>query len=242
MKRVSLNDILVYPFTSVDDMMSYIDGRNCILVAVNAEKVVMANDSTRNIINNNIGYCDGVGVVKALKQLGIKNVVKIAGCELWLKLIERYHSNKSFYLVGGKQNVIDDTISKLRTEYPDINIVGYRNGYLQSEEDREALIEDVATIKPDIVFVAMGSPKQEILMHDMQKVHPAVYQGLGGSFDVYTGYVKRAPQWWINHNLEFIYRVLVQPKRIKRQLHYLKFAMWLYTGRFEREQKALLQK
>ena len=54
MKRVSLNDILVYPFTSVDDMMSYIDGRNCILVAVNAEKVVMANDSTRNIINNNI--------------------------------------------------------------------------------------------------------------------------------------------------------------------------------------------
>ena len=143
MKRVSLNDILVYPFISVDDMMSYIDGRNCILVAVNAEKVVMANDSTRNIINNNIGYCDGVGVVKALKQLGIKNVVKIAGCELWLKLIERYHSNKSFYLVGGKQNVIDDTISKLRTEYPDINIVGYRNGYLKSGDEQDQLISDI---------------------------------------------------------------------------------------------------
>ena len=242
MKRVSLNDILVYPFTSVDDMMSYIDGRNCILVAVNAEKVVMANDSTRNIINNNIGYCDGVGVVKALKQLGIKNVVKIAGCELWLKLIERYHSNKSFYLVGGKQNVIDDTISKLRTEYPDINIVGYRNGYLKSGDEQDQLISDIKQKKPDFVFVAMGSPKQELLMGKMQKSHPAIYQGLGGSFDVYTGYVKRAPQWWINHNLEFIYRVLVQPKRIKRQLHYLKFAMWLYTGRFEREQKALLQK
>ena len=242
MKRVSLNDILVYPFTSVDDMMSYIDGRNCILVAVNAEKVVMANDSTRNIINNNIGYCDGVGVVKALKQLGIKNVVKIAGCELWLKLIERYHSNKSFYLVGGKQNVIDDTISKLRTEYPDINIVGYRNGYLKSGDEQDQLISDIKQKKPDFVFVAMGSPKQELLMGKMQKSHPAIYQGLGGSFDVYPGYVKRAPQWWINHNLEFIYRVLVQPKRIKRQLHYLKFAMWLYTGRFEREQKALLQK
>ena len=169
MKRVSLNDILVYPFTSVDDMMSYIDGRNCILVAVNAEKVVMANDSTRNIINNNIGYCDGVGVVKALKQLGIKNVVKIAGCELWLKLIERYHSNKSFYLVGGKQNVIDDTISKLRTEYPDINIVGYRNGYLKSGDEQDQLISDIKQKKPDFVFVAMGSPKQELLMGKMQK-------------------------------------------------------------------------
>ena len=242
MKKKSLNGVLVYPFKSTDELLTYINNKNKILVAINAEKVVMATDLTKEIINNNIGYCDGVGAVKALRRLGEKDVVKIAGCELWLHIINRYHSEKSFYFIGGKQNIIDQTISKLKTEYPDINIVGYRNGYLQSEEDREALIEDVATIKPDIVFVAMGSPKQEILMHDMQKVHPAVYQGLGGSFDVYTGYVKRAPQWWINHNLEFIYRVLVQPKRIKRQLHYLKFAMWLYTGRFEREQKALLQK
>ena len=234
MKRVSLNDILVYPFTSVDDMMSYIDGRNCILVAVNAEKVVMANDSTRNIINNNIGYCDGVGVVKALKQLGIKNVVKIAGCELWLKLIERYHSNKSFYLVGGKQNVIDDTISKLRTEYPDINIVGYRNGYLKSGDEQDQLISDIKQKKPDFVFVAMGSPKQELLMGKMQKSHPDIYQGLGGSFDVYTGHVQRAPKWWVDHNIEFAYRLFKEPSRIKRQIHLVKFFWWLLIGKFKK--------
>ena len=234
MKRVSLNDILVYPFTSVDDMMSYIVGRNCILVAVNAEKVVMANDSTRNIINNNIGYCDGVGVVKALKQLGIKNVVKIAGCELWLNLIERYLSNKSFYLVGGKQNVIDDTISKLRTEYPDINIVGYRNGYLKSGDEQDQLISDIKQKKPDFVFVAMGSPKQELLMGKMQKSHPAIYQGLGGSFDVYTGHVQRAPKWWVDHNIEFAYRLFKEPSRIKRQIHLVKFFWWLLIGKFKK--------
>ena len=180
-------------------------------------------------MTNNIGYCDGVGVVKALKQLGIKNVVKIAGCELWLKLIERYHSNKSFYLVGGKQNVIDDTISKLRTEYPDINIVGYRNGYLKEENAEEKLIEDIARKKPDVVFVAMGSPKQELLMERIQKCHAAIFQGLGGSFDVYTGHVQRAPKWWVDHNLEFAYRLIKEPKRIKRQIHLVKYAYWLIT-------------
>lgn len=217
--------------------MDFIEDKSCILVAVNAEKVVMATDMTRGIINANVGYCDGVGAVKALRQLGNKDVVKIAGCELWLHLIKKYHSTKSFYLVGGKQNIIDETVAKLKEEFPDINIKGYRNGYLKSKEEEQQLIDDIAQKKPDFVFVAMGSPKQELLMGKMQQLHPAVYQGLGGSFDVYTGHVKRAPKWWLNHNLEFFYRVLVQPKRIGRQLHYMKYAMWLYTGKFKRESK-----
>ena len=100
-----------------------------------------------------------------------------------------------------------------------INIVGYRNGYLENDEERHALIEDVAAKSPDIVFVAMGSPKQELLMGEMQQRHKAIYQGLGGSFDVYTGNVKRAPKWWVDHKVEFAYRFFKEPKRIKRQIH-----------------------
>jgi len=89
------------------------------------------------------------------------------------------------------------------------------------------LIQDISTKKPDVVFIAMGSPKQELLMEQIQKAHPAHYQGLGGSFDVYTGNIQRAPKWWIKNNLEWAYRLVKQPTRIKRQLIYIKFYIYL---------------
>ena len=70
------------------------------------------------------------------------------------------------------------------------------------------MIDDIVEKKPDVVFVAMGSPKQELLMEEIQRQHRAIFQGLGGSFDVYTGHVQRAPKWWVEHNLEFAYRLI----------------------------------
>jgi UDP-N-acetyl-D-mannosaminouronate:lipid I N-acetyl-D-mannosaminouronosyltransferase len=225
--RVSLNGVLVYPFTSKEELLEYIDANKGILVAVNAEKILHATDQTRGIINRNIGYCDGSGAVLALRKKGFDKVIKIAGCELWQHIVKRYNKEKSFYLVGSKPDVIKETVEKLRHEFPKINIVGYRDGYIKNDKERRILIEDIASKKPDVVFIAMGSPKQELLMEEMQKRHNAIYQGLGGSFDVYTEYVERAPQWWCRHNMEFAYRLLKEPKRIKRQIHLLKFAYWL---------------
>ena len=125
-------------------------------------------------------------------------------------------------------------MAKLNKELDGINIVGYRDGYIKSAEERLALIHDVVEKKPNVVFVAMGSPKQELLMEEMFTQHRAVYQGLGGSFDVYTGHVERAPQWWVNHGLEWAYRMLKEPKRIKRQIHLLRFEWWLLSGRFRK--------
>lgn len=229
MNKITLNGVEVMPFTSVESLLDYVDANKGILVAINAEKILHATPQSRAIINRNIGYCDGAGAVKALQQKGVKDVCKIAGCELWLKIVDKYHDSKSFYLVGGKQQVIDETVSKLRQEYPGMNIVGYRNGYFSGDEEIAQLVDDIAAKKPDVVFVAMGSPKQELLMEDMKKRHEAIYQGLGGSFDVYTGNVKRAPKWWVDHNLEFAYRLIKEPKRIKRQIHLVKFAWWLLT-------------
>lgn len=226
-KRVDLNGVKVYPFASEKELLDYVDSCPGILVAINAEKILHANDQTRAIINRNIGYCDGSGAVMALKQKGYKDVRKIAGCELWLKIIQRFLTEKTFYLVGSKPQVIEETVAKLKAEYPEIHIVGYRDGYLKSEQERLDLIADILAKKPDVVFVAMGSPKQELLMEEIQKQHKAIFQGLGGSFDVYTGHVERAPKWWVNHNLEFAYRLLKEPKRIKRQIYLVKYAWWL---------------
>ena len=231
MEKISLNGVEVLPFTSEAQLMDYADTHKGILVAINAEKILHATDATRSIINRNMGYCDGAGAMMALKKKGIKNVCKMPGCELWLKIVGRYYSSKTFYLVGGKQEVIEATVEKLRREFPGIRIVAYRNGYLRTDLERQALISDVAEKKPDVVFVAMGSPKQELLMEEMMEKHRAIYQGLGGSFDVYTGNVKRAPRWWVSHNLEFLYRLLKEPRRIKRQVPLIRFAWNLMRNR-----------
>jgi bacterial polymer biosynthesis proteins, WecB/TagA/CpsF family len=231
--RVELNGMKVFPFSSPKQLLEYVDSHKGILVAVNAEKVTKATDETRAIVNNNIGYADGAGVVVAMHELGHPEAVRIAGCDLWLDIIRESYRGMSFYLVGGKQEVIDETIAKLKREFEGINIVGYRNGYIKTNEERNALIQDVAAKKPDVVYVAMGSPKQEMLMADMMKQHQAIYQGLGGSFDVYTGRVKRAPLWWQKHNLEFLYRFLKQPQRYRREYYRLKFLYWMMIGKFK---------
>ncbi len=227
MNKLSLNGVEIYPFESEQQLLSFVDVHKGILVAINAEKILHATEQTRAIINRNIGYCDGAGAQLALKQKGYENACKIPGCELWLKIIARFYKEKTFYLVGGKQQVIEETVEKLQREFEGIQIVGYRNGYLKSDEEQQILINDIAEKKPDVVFVAMGSPKQELLMEEIQKRHNAIFQGLGGSFDVYTGHVQRAPKWWVEHNMEFAYRLIKEPKRIKRQIHLVKYAWWL---------------
>ena len=227
MDKVSLNGVEVAPFSSELELFDYIDEHKGILVAINAEKILNANEETRDIINRNLGYVDGAGAMIALHQKGYEEACKIPGCELWLKIIEHFHKDKSIYLIGSKPEVIEKTVQKLKSEFPNINIIGYRDGYIKTEQEKENLLREIEKKKPDIVFVAMGSPKQELLMEEMQERHNAIYQGLGGSFDVYTGNVERAPKWWIDHNLEFAYRLIKQPKRIKRQIHLAKFGYWL---------------
>lgn len=233
MNKINLRGVEIIPFTSREQIAEYVNEHPGILVAINAEKILHATEETRDIINRNIGYCDGAGPMLALRSLGYPNVVKVAGCELWLSLIRYFHKEKTFYLVGAMPQVIEDTVKKLQSEFPGIRIVGYRDGYIKTEDEKEALIADIETKKPDVVFVAMGSPKQELLMEKISQRHKAIYQGLGGSFDVYTGHVKRAPKWWIDHNVEWLYRLLSQPQRIKRQLHLVKFAWWIVTKKFK---------
>lgn len=231
-KQVVLNNgVRLYSFRNSDELIDFAIDQKGMLVAVNAEKILHATEQTKSIMSRNIAYSDGAGAVMALRKKGAF-ATKIPGCELWLKILDRLvPENKSFYLVGSKQVVIDKVVAKLKRQYQGINIVNYRNGYIQSPVEKQRLLNDIVNKKPDVVFVAMGSPKQELLMEEMLALHPAIYQGLGGSFDVYVNHAKRAPKWWIDHNLEFAYRLVKEPKRIKRQLFLFKYIYMLVSGK-----------
>ena len=207
-KRVSVNGIKIYPFKSMEELIDFVVDKKQLLIAINAGKIGRVDDDFRQLVSDNIGYADGIGALKAIKKAGFKDAAKIPGCDIWLKIIERQYKTSSFYFVGGKQEVIDEVISGLRKDYPGINIVGYRNGYIKNELEEESLIKEIVEKQPEYVFVAMGSPKQENLMKKMMIHHKALYQGLGGSFDVYTGQVKRTPQWLINFGFDGPYRVI----------------------------------
>ncbi|GIU00522.1 hypothetical protein TSL6_10280 [Sulfurovum sp. TSL6] len=220
MKSRVINGLKIHAFEDKQELLEYIEDKKTILIAINAEKIMNKNEKLRKIINENTGYTDGVGAVMFVRQKRI-NSAKIAGAELWLDIVNHFQ-DKKFYFLGATQEVIEQTIHKLKLDFPHLNIVGYRNGYLD-DAGKEILKEELVEKKPDIVFIAQGSPRQEILMDELIKAHPALYMGLGGSFDVYCGLKKRAPKLFIDSKLEWLYRLLKEPTRIKRQLALLQF-------------------
>ena len=224
-KTAKIRNIEVYSFSSRDIFLRFIENKQKILIAINAEKILKNDEKLEKIINSNIGYPDGIGAVMALKQKGL-DAIKIPGAEFWLDFVEKFYRQKSFYLVGGTTDVIEKTVHKLKQDYQGIKITGYRNGFLNDLE-KGMLIRDLQNKKPDVVFVAQGSPRQEYLMDELIKKHPALYMGLGGSFDVFCGLKKRAPIFFLNLNLEWLYRLIKEPTRISRQVVLLKYYLLL---------------
>lgn len=205
------------------------------LVAINAEKVLTAEDNpeVRALISDaEFKYADGISVVRSIrKKYPQANVSRVAGADLWEALMARAgEEGTPVFLIGGKAEVMAQTVKQLRARW-NVNIVGSQDGYF-APQAREALFEQVRQSGAKIVTVAMGSPKQEILMRDCRRVHPdALYMGVGGTYDVFTGHVKRAPRMWQNLGLEWLYRLLSQPSRISRQLRLLRYLRWHYTAK-----------
>ena len=214
----------------------YADGnlKQGTLVAINAEKMLTLEDNAevRELINAaEFKYADGISVVRSVrKKYPEANVSRVAGADLWEALMARAGAEGTpVFLVGGKPEVMAETVEKLRKQW-NVNLVGTQDGYF-TPEARQALFERIRESGAKIVTVAMGSPKQEILMRDCRRVYPdALYMGVGGTYDVFTGHVKRAPKVWQNLGLEWLYRLLSQPSRIKRQLRLLRYLRWHYTN------------
>lgn len=205
------------------------------LVAINAEKMLAVEDNAevKSLIEAaEFKYADGISVVRSIrKKFPQAQVSRVAGADLWEELMARAGQDGTpVFLIGGKPDVLAQTEQKLLAQW-NVNIVGSQDGYFKPE-DRQALFERIRDSGAKIVTVAMGSPRQEILMRDCRLVCPnALYMGVGGTYDVFTGHVKRAPKVWQNLGLEWLYRLLSQPSRIKRQIKLLRYLAWHYTGK-----------
>lgn len=214
----------------------YADGnlKQGTLVAINAEKMLTLEDNAevRALINDaEFKYADGISVVRSVrKKYPEADVSRVAGADLWEALMARAGAEGTpVFLIGGKPEVLAETAQKLRQQW-NVNLVGTQDGYFTAEQ-RPALFARIRDSGAKIVTVAMGSPKQEILMRDCRQVYPgALYMGVGGTYDVFTGHVKRAPKVWQKLGLEWLYRLLSQPSRITRQLRLLRYLRWHYTN------------
>lgn len=224
MKKERVLGILVNT-QNYDELMEDIFARierqeKSLVVAINPEKIMKAkhNPDLRRLLNEaEIQIPDGIGVILASKLQKGDIHSRVTGVDMMLRLCEEAAKHgKSVFLYGAKPGVADEAAAKLTELYPGIRIAGTQDGY---EQDEAVVVRNINEAKPDILFVAMGSPKQENWINAHRgELHPVIYQGVGGSFDVLAGNVKRAPAAFQKVGMEWFYRLLKEPTRIKRQL------------------------
>lgn len=192
---------------------------NKFIVTPNPEIVLSARkDNNFSKIINNADYVipDGIGIIKGAKSLGTPLHERITGFDTLQYLITAANRKQAkVFLLGAKPEVIQASADKIKKDYPQIDLVGYHDGYFK---DESKIVEEIADKKPNIVLVALGSPKQELFINKYRDQADAIWIGVGGSFDVFSGTKKRAPQIVQKLNLEWFYRLVKEPTRIGRML------------------------
>ena len=200
------------------------------LVTLNPEMVVSAQNDKKfkKIINDaDIVVPDGVGIIWAAKVRNMQVKERITGVDLVWELAEIANRKKyKFYLLGAEDNVAKQTTDILKNKFPNVKIVGAETGgKIKSEiSSPRSLIERIKKSKPDILLVAFGHQKQEKWISKYKdELNIPLSIGVGGAFDYISGRISRAPKWMRKLGFEWLYRLVGEPWRIKRQLNLLKF-------------------
>jgi N-acetylglucosaminyldiphosphoundecaprenol N-acetyl-beta-D-mannosaminyltransferase len=206
------------------------------VVAINPEKIMKAekDEKLRNLLNSAaIQIPDGIGVVIASKLNGGNIKSRVTGIDLMHNVCKRAaQRGYKVFMLGAKPGVAEKAAEILRQKYVGINIVGTRDGYFQSDAE---VIDHIKSAKPDVLFVAMGSPKQEYwITSNMDKLGVPFLMGVGGSFDVICGNIKRAPEWMCRWGLEWLYRLIKEPWRYKRMMVLPLFLLKIVVDRFKK--------
>lgn len=193
-----------------------------LIVTPNPEIVMRAKDENefKEIINSaELVIPDGIGIIKAGNILGTPLKERVAGYDLICNLIEKYKDGSAtFYFWGSKPGYAAEAKEKLENKYPNIKILGTHTGYFKDEEEIK-IVDEIRKLRPDILLVGAGAPKQEKIINKYKSEgFFKIGIGCGGSIDVLSGRVKRAPKLFIKLHLEWFYRLLKEPKRFKRML------------------------
>ena len=222
--NISMNEVLKLAEQKIKNDEKYI------IYTPNTEIIMMCqkDEEFLNIMNkSNINVPDGVGLIYAgkIKKFPLKE--KVAGYDLSINLLKMAdEKGLKLYAVGGRPGVAEAAMQNVQKKYPGIKIVGAHHGYFKGthlgefgHEEEKALIEDINKHKPHILFVGFGAKKQEQwIEYNKDLINANIIIGNGGTLDGLAGIVKRAPDIFINLGLEWLYRLIKEPKRITRQI------------------------
>jgi N-acetylglucosaminyldiphosphoundecaprenol N-acetyl-beta-D-mannosaminyltransferase len=227
MQPVTLAQVPVHP-VDMDAALARVDafiraGEPHYNIAINAAKVVEFQDDAalRDAIRDaHLLTADGQSVVWASRLLGRPLPARVAGADLMVALLAHAaERGYSVYLLGARDEVVRACIDRARAHHPTLRIAGHRNGYFRADEE-PAVVEQIRAAKPDILFLGFGTPAKEYFMHRRHRELGVPFvMGVGGTFDVYAGLVRRAPRWLQKTGLEWAFRLAQEPRRMwKRYL------------------------
>ena len=231
---IQVLDVPVHPY-SMNDAVAYLDQKiqaqqPSFVVTANAEIIMMCQDDAeyKNILTNiaDLVLPDGAGTVWAGRKLGHHVPERVAGFDLFNRLLN-LAAGKGYkvFFFGAAPGIAEVAREKAENLYPGVDVVGCRDGYF-SDCDNTAIIEAINNSGAQILFLALGAPKQEKwLQAHLRELKPYITMGIGGSFDVLAGKMERAPLWMQKYSLEWLFRLYKQPRRCIRMLALPKFVI-----------------
>jgi N-acetylglucosaminyldiphosphoundecaprenol N-acetyl-beta-D-mannosaminyltransferase len=217
---IDIMGVPVVPFESYDQALGCIEeaiesNRKSFWVAINPIKIYHSwyKSELMNLLRKaDVGVCDGVGVSLASKILHGRSIKRCTGCDLFFKILSlASRKNWGVYLLGASAKSNAAARSELQKRYPDLKIVGWQDGYF---ENSDTVVEQINSSGADLLFVAMGSPKQEHWICRHRQVIDANFcMGVGGSFDIVSGGLRRAPKIFRMTGTEFLFRLIMEPRK-----------------------------
>ncbi|WP_058486744.1 WecB/TagA/CpsF family glycosyltransferase [Defluviitalea phaphyphila] len=225
--KINIMNVLVDVVTmdeAVSKVMDFLRQDKCSTVYTPNPEIIMAAQKDKELMNvlynASLIVPDGIGVVLASRLLkGPSLPQRVAGYDLVQNIFKKIsNTNYTVYFLGGAPTVAEEAAIAMQSKYKGLKIVGTHHGYFKQEDEQE-IINRIQNVKPDILLVGLGAPKQEKWIEKYKKILPVkVCIGVGGSFDVMAGRIKRAPKGFQKLGLEWFYRLITQPKRAKRML------------------------
>ncbi|MCD8391042.1 MAG: WecB/TagA/CpsF family glycosyltransferase [Firmicutes bacterium] len=218
---------------AADMILDFFDGEGLHSVFTPNSEIIMAayrDSAFCDVLNrSDLLTADGIGVVYASKILKKPIKERAAGYDIACRVLERINgSAHKLFLFGGKPGAAEKAAENLLKTYPKLNIAGMRNGYFKKDEEEE-IVAQINASDADIIFVCLGAPKQEMWIDKYrEKLNAKVAMGIGGSLDVFAGTAERAPDFFCNHGLEWLYRLYKEPQRIGRMMDLPKFAVTVF--------------
>ncbi len=223
---------------AVEEIEKYLRGNSLKTIYTPNPEIVMGakdDESLKNLINSgDMVTADGIGLIYACKIKGKPLKERVTGYDLSLKLLEIGNDNSySIYLLGGKEGVAKKAGENIGIDYPNINIAGYHHGYFKGSHngyenhiEEKNIIDEINLSNPDIIFVGLGFPNQEKwIKANKAKIKGKIIIGNGGVMDILSGNSKPAPHIYRKIGLEWLYRLIKEPSRIKRQIIIPKFML-----------------